>query len=261
MKTYQIKQVAQMAGVSVRTLHHYDQIGLLCPAFVGDNGYRYYSRDELMRLQEILFFKGMGVGLSEIAQILEKPDHERAQMLKKHKTRLEQDQRRQLQLIKTIERSIDELNGVKKMNVNDLYKGFSKEKQANYEKELIDIRGPAIAIEIDEAKKKLKVDAAGGEDQLIAQRMAELADIEGEIVLALQGGVSAESDDLDTIIGRHHNWVSQWWKKQPDQAAYIGLSQMYESHPDFVARYEALAPGLTAYLAKAMVAFAHRQLS
>lgn len=261
MKTYQVKQVAQMAGVSVRALHHYDQIGLLCPAFVGDNGYRYYTRDELVRLQEILFFKEMGIGLGAIAQVLEKPDRERAQMLKEHKTRLEQEQRRQLQLIKTIERSIDELNGVMKMNVNELYKGFSKKKQAAYEQELIDTHGPNMAKEVAEARQKLKDDQTRAGDGLIAHRMAELADIEGEIVLALQGGVSADDVALDKVVARHHNWVSQWWKKQPDQAAYVGLSQMYQSHSDFVARYEALAPGLADYLAKAMVAYAHRHLS
>ncbi|GLQ17140.1 MerR family transcriptional regulator [Maritalea porphyrae] len=260
MKTYQVKQVAQMAGISVRALHHYDQIGLLCPAFVGDNGYRYYTRDELVRLQEILFFKEMGIGLNEIAQILEEPDHERAKMLEQQKSRLEQDQRRQLQLIKTIERSIDELNGVRKMNVSDLYKGFSKEKQAAYEQELIDKLGPDMAKEIEDAKQKLKQDGLDGENQLIAQRMAELADIEGEVVLALQGGIAADDAELDNVIARHHNWVGQWWKKQPDQAAYIGLSQMYQSHEDFVARYEALAPGLTEYLAAAMVAYAKRHL-
>jgi len=167
MRTYTVKQVAMMAGVSVRTLHHYDQMGLLSPAFVGENNYRYYTRDELVGLQEIQFFKRMGLSLAQIRTAQGKPDNERAQMLECHKVRLEQEARRQLQLIKTIDRTIAELNGEKKMNLKELYEGFSEEKQKGFEQELINQYGKAMKEDIAAAQYKLERDANGGTNSRI----------------------------------------------------------------------------------------------
>ncbi|MFT6658062.1 MerR family transcriptional regulator [Maritalea sp.] len=260
MLSYRVKQVAQMAGVSVRTLHHYDQIGLLEPAYIGENSYRYYTRDELVKLQQILFFKDMGLSLSNIAKALKNSEAERAQVLIEHKKQLQMQARRQNQLINTIDRTIDELLGNEKMKVEDLYKGFSEEKQHEHEQWLIDNHGRDMKQSIDAARTKIETDAVGGREQLIAQRMAELQDIESEIILALQGGIACDDPALDEAITRHRNWVAKWWGRQPDHPSYIGLSQMYQSHPDFIARYEALAPGFTEYLGGAMASFANRCL-
>lgn len=77
MSGYTVKQVAKLSGVSVRTLHHYDEIGLLKPESVGANGYRYYGQDELLRLQQILFHRELGFPLAEIARVLDAPDFDR----------------------------------------------------------------------------------------------------------------------------------------------------------------------------------------
>lgn len=75
---YTIQKLAKLAGVSVRTLHHYDQISLFKPSRVGDNGYRYYGKPELLRLQQILFFRELRFSLETIRAVLERPDyHER----------------------------------------------------------------------------------------------------------------------------------------------------------------------------------------
>ncbi len=261
MKTYKVKQVAQLAGISIRALHHYDQIGLLAPAFVGENNYRFYTRDELVRLQHILFFKDMGLSLEEIRGALEKPRSEQAHLLAAHRDRLAQESRRQLQLLKTIDRTIAALNGAEKMKTQDLYKGFSEKKQAGYESLLIETYGPRMKTEIQAARAKLATDSDGGREHIIAQRMTELADIEGEIVLALESGVEPTDASLSDAISRHHKWVAQWWDKDLDQNSYIGLASMYKTHPDFVARYEAIAPGLTDYLVDAMTGFAKRHLN
>jgi len=258
MRSYRVKQVAQMAGVSVRTLHHYDQIGLLEPAYIGENNYRYYTRDELMKLHQILFFKEMGLSLDDIAKALEMPDTERAQLLVEHKQKLQIEARRQKQLIKTIDRTIDELMGNETMKVEDLYKGFSEEKQSGYEQWLAENYGPDVERSVIEARNQLE--SASGKNALIERRMLALQEIENDLILALQSGIGSDDTSLEPIIERHHSWVAQWWLKQPDQQSYIGLSQLYQSHPDFVARYEALAPGLTAFLVDAMVAFAKKHL-
>ena len=87
MGDYTVKQVAKLSGVSIRTLHHYDEIGLLKPARVGANGYRYYGRDELLRLQQILFHRELGFALDEIQKLLGAADFDRKAALRAHRER------------------------------------------------------------------------------------------------------------------------------------------------------------------------------
>lgn len=203
----------------------------------------------------------MGLGLGDIANVLEKSEADRADLLKKHKAEMERRAERQRQLIETIEKTIAELSGAEKMDVKDLYKGFSEETQRDYQQWLIEEYGEDMPRLIEEARQKLEKDASGGKEQLVAQRMAELADIEGELVLAMQGGIAPDTIALNEALSRHNNWVGQWWGKTPDQDSYSGLADLYKSHPDFVARYEALAPGFSDYLTTAMKSYAERVLS
>jgi len=260
MKTYTVKQVAHKAGVSIRTLHHYDQIGLLHPAYVGDNGYRFYTRDELLRLQEILFFKQMGFTLQQIEVTLSKDDAERTQIFQDHRKSIEQESRRQLQLLKTIDRTIADLTGETKMKTQDLYKGFSAEKQAEHVDWLLSNLDDKAQETLRMSKAKLVKDADGDKNTLIKNRMIELEKIEGELIMAMQSGVSDADEALNEPLRLHHSWVAQWWGHAPQKDAYIGLAEMYKSHPDFVQRYEALASGFATYLAASMTAFAHRNL-
>src|SRR6185503_20367649 len=85
---YTVKQLARLSGVSVRTLHHYDEIGLLKPSFLGENRYRYYGREELLRLQDILFHRELGVPLQEIGKLLATEGRDRVAILREHRERL-----------------------------------------------------------------------------------------------------------------------------------------------------------------------------
>ena len=88
MKKYSVKKLAKLAGVTVRTLHHYDKIDLLKPALRSDKHYRYYGQEELLRLQQILFYKELGFPLQEIKEILEDPDFDLIEALESHKKAL-----------------------------------------------------------------------------------------------------------------------------------------------------------------------------
>src|SRR5687767_2624703 len=129
MKDLTVKQLAAISGVTVRTLHHYDEIGLLKPASVGSNGYRYYARRELLRLQRILFHRELGVPLGSIAELLDLEDEDQVGVLLQHRARLAAERERYGVLIETIGRTISELKGETPMKNADLYKGFSPEKQ------------------------------------------------------------------------------------------------------------------------------------
>lgn len=133
-----IGDLATAAGVSIRTLRHYDEIGLLSPAFVGDNGYRYYGRDEFLRLQQIMLHREMQIPLKEIADLLERQGADYAALLAGHRERLAAEAKRYRQLLKTIDRTIAELESERDMKTNDLYKGFSNEKQEEYESWLVE---------------------------------------------------------------------------------------------------------------------------
>ncbi|MFV9503772.1 MAG: MerR family transcriptional regulator [Oscillochloridaceae bacterium umkhey_bin13] len=133
---YTVKQLAQLDGVSVRTLHYYDEIGLLKPASVGANGYRYYEETDLFRLQQILFFRELDLGLEQIKQIIVAPDFDLVTALQTHRHALEAKISRLQQLIVTVDRTIMHLVGEMKVRTMDkVFEGFNEEQQRQYQEE------------------------------------------------------------------------------------------------------------------------------
>src|SRR5579862_5444635 len=122
---YTVKQVAAMSGVSVRTLHFYDETGLLKPAYHGANSYRFYEQPQLLTLQQILFYRELGFELKRIKEILSQRKFERVAALKSHRQVLEKNATRTRTLIETIDKTIGHLKGTKKMKSEELFKGFS----------------------------------------------------------------------------------------------------------------------------------------
>lgn len=120
-----VKQVAAMSGVSVRTLHFYDETGLLKPAYLGANGYRFYEEAQLLTLQQILFYRELGFELKQIKRILGRRDFEIAAALQSHRKVLEKHFTRTRTLIETIDKTIQHLKGTKKMKTKEMFEGFS----------------------------------------------------------------------------------------------------------------------------------------
>src|SRR5581483_8213321 len=121
---YTVRQVASFSGVSVRTLHFYDELGLLKPAYVSANGYRYYEQPQLLALQQVLFYRELGFELKEIKSILARADFEKAAALESHRARLEKNLTRTQTLIATIDKTIDHVRGAKKMSNEEMFAGF-----------------------------------------------------------------------------------------------------------------------------------------
>jgi DNA-binding transcriptional MerR regulator len=122
---YTVKQVAAMSGVSVRTLHFYDEMALLKPAYTKANGYRIYKERQLLMLQQILFYRELGFELKRIKKILSQAKFEKVAALKSHRKVLEKNVTRTRTLIETIDRTISHLKGTKKMKSEELFMGFS----------------------------------------------------------------------------------------------------------------------------------------
>lgn len=256
-RTYTVSQLARLSGTSVRTLHHYDEIGLLKPASVGENGYRYYGREELLRLQSILLHREFGLALSEIAALLDRTDVDRIGALREQQARVAAEADRYRRLARTIDRTIAELEGRETVMDKQLYAGFSPEKQAEYEAWIIDKYGDDARPHIAAGREAM---AAMSPDQQ-AGWMAEIADLEADFARAMGDSIAPGDPVLDPILKQHHAWVAKTWKSPPRAEAYAGLGDLYTANPDFKARYEAIRPGLAAWMAATMKAYADRVLS
>ena len=255
MGTYTVKQLARLSGVSVRPLHHYDEIGLLKPAFTGENRYRYYGREELLRLQDILFHRELGVPLQEIRHLLDLSGRDRAAVLSEHREWLDQRIKRSRQLLRTIDRTIAELNGDGTMDDKDIYKGFAPEKQAEYEDWLVDRFGGNMRERIDESKAKLETLGKEG----IAARMAEGEAAGVALAKAFQAGTAADHPAIDPLLQRHHAWIAAMWNRACPPQAYAGLADLYLDHPDFRTKFDSDGgAGFTDWLTTAMKAHAAR---
>jgi DNA-binding transcriptional MerR regulator len=255
MSTYTVKQLARLSGVSVRTLHHYDEIGLLKPSFVGENRYRYYGREELLRLQDILFHRELGVPLADIGRLLETGGRDRVAILTEHRSALADRVKRSRQLLRTIDRTIAELQGEQAVKDKDLYKGFSPEKQAEYEDWLVDHCGEDMRQQIEDSKAKLATLDADGMAALMAEGEAAGA----ALAQAFKHGAVAKDAANDPLLARHRAWVSAMWDKACPPEAYAGLADLYLTHPDFRTKFDGDAgEGFTEWLTAAMKAYATR---
>lgn len=121
---YTVRQVADLSGISVRTLHFYDELGLLKPAYVNTNGYRHYEEPQLLTLQQILFYRELGFELKEIKSFLGRPDFEKASALKSHRSVLEKNFARMRALIATIDKTIEHVRGTTMMSTEEIFAAF-----------------------------------------------------------------------------------------------------------------------------------------
>ena len=252
IKSYSVGELARMSGVTVRTLHHYDAIGLLRPAHTALNGYRSYGRAEALRLQEILFYRSFGLSLADIASVLDKePDH--LSRLQQHRAALQEQMLHTAELLKSLDRTIIELTKGPDMANEDLYTPFDAATQTAHEEWLIDTYGADMAAAIATSKQAVAKLPDG-----IAGAMARLSDYETSLVAEFQQGRAADDGELDDILSKHRALMAELWGKPCPPEAYAGLADMYLSHPDFVARYERLAPRFSQWLPAAMKSYAGR---
>lgn len=251
---YTVNKLAKLSGVSVRTLHFYDEIGLLKPDFYGENNYRYYKEEQLLLLQQILFYRELGVPLNEIQRIIQSSDFDKIDALNSHKLILKNEIDRKTLLINTIDKTISHLKGKIKMSDIEMYEGFDLGKQQEYEKYLVDT-GTVSQEELDKSWENAK--GWKKKDWETFQKEADF--INQELVKAIQKDLSPSSLEVQGLIQKHYDWVKHFWS--PTQKSYIGLSQMYLNHSDFRDFYTAYHPKLLEYLTKAMKIFAEQKLS
>lgn len=254
---YTVKKLAKLSGVSVRTLHFYDEIWLLKPAYYGENNYRYYEEAQLLMLQQILFFRELGFQLSDIQRIIASPDFDKVKSLESHRKILKKNLDQTKILIETIDKTIAHLRGKAKMKDEELYYGFDSEKQKSYEKYLINRLGDTVKDSIEESNKKMKNWSKSEWDKFSKEWDAICKDL----ATLLKNNLKADSAEAQNVIRRHYQWLP--WKNTCTKEAYIGLGQGYTEFEwkKAFTPYDPSHPRLARFMAEAMKIFAERELS
>lgn len=236
---YTVKQLSNLAQVSVRTLHYYDEIGLLKPPSVGANGYRYYDDAALLRLQQILFYREIGLELTQIKDILDSPDFDVVSALRSHRSVMQARIERLHDLIRTIDGTIMHVTGEVSMSKKRLFEAFSDEKQKEYEREARLQWDPQI---VNQSVKRYN-------SYTQAQKEAignEGTQVYSDLVDALEAGKPGDHEDVQNILKRWHNHIRYFY--EPTLEILRGLGDLYTSHPDFIANFKKLHPDLPDYL-------------
>ncbi|MET0267880.1 MAG: MerR family transcriptional regulator [Duganella sp.] len=248
-----VKQIAKASGVSVRALHHYDHIGLLKPE-VGQNGYRYYGQEELLRLQRILFYRELGIPLAEIARMLDDPLFDTRAALIDLRQRIEVEIDRRRVLASTIDRTLALLDARKSLSAQGLFEGISREKQSQWEVELEERYGDPAADAIRQSNAAMANLSPAG----LVDFKAEIDAIHAAFVALIDRGATPDSVDVQALTALHYRWVRRSW--HPDADAYTALGTLYTDHEEFRFMYAALHPRLARFLADAMTIYAVRVL-
>ncbi|UQA90859.1 MerR family transcriptional regulator [Streptomyces halobius] len=253
---WSIAEVARMSGVTSRTLRHYDEIGLLPPAWSGSNGHRYYEEADLLRLQQILLMRELDLGLREIQAVLDSQAGQVA-VLREHHQRLLAERDRLETLARTVGRTIAELeegkddNDMVKINrPENLFEGFEPARSEAAAE--VQERWPRAW---DQAQQVIGTMSAEDMERWQREVTAQMIRI-AEFMVA---GTPVADPAVQAEVDAHYQGVCRFWT--PNAVAYKGLGQTYVDDPRFRTNYDKIADGLAVYQRDAMVVYADARLS
>jgi DNA-binding transcriptional MerR regulator len=244
---YTVQKLGKLAGISTRTLRYYDEIGILKPARINSSGYRIYGQAEVDRLQQVLFYRELGVSLDSIKNIVTKPSFDGAIALKEHREKL-LEKREQLDLlIATVDKTIAATEGRMEMSNKEKFEGFKQkmidDNESKYGEEIRKKYGNDT---IDKSNAKLKnmteeqYEAVTNLEQQVKETLAQ-AFATGDPA----GELAQKSADL------HKQWLTFYWTSYSKEA-HAGLVQMYVDDDRFKAYYDENQPGTAEFLRDAI---------
>ncbi len=239
--SYTVKQLAKMAGVSARTLHFYDEVGLLKPAQYGENGYRYYEDADMLRLQQILFYKELDFRLEEIRAIISAPDFDLVSALEGHRASLIKRAERLAHLIQTIDHTILHLKGKAEMSKKQFFEGFDEKQEAEYEKEALEMYDPET---VRASYKRWKSYTAADK-----QRIGEEGNAVYEAFLAAIP-LGPASPQAQAAAAAWHKHMQYFWS--PNDEQLLGIASLYTDDPRFRKNYDRIDPRLAEFVREAV---------
>lgn len=250
MKKYSVQQLSKLAGVSVRTLHHYDQIGLLKPAERSEKNYRFYGKAELLKLQQILFYKELEFSLKDITKILHDPDFDFLTALEFHQVELLRKADRVQQLLTTIDKTIHSLKNKKNiLKDQELYEGFSTKEITSIRNEVKKRWGANELLEVEErihelGSKGWNDHKAKGEE--INRLLADLMEMH------------PTEKQVQQAVAMHFKHLNFYYTVTKER--YEGLGKMYVEDERFKAHYDQYKEGLAIFLRDAIFIFCQNDL-
>ncbi len=247
---YTINELAKTAGISTRTLRYYDGCGLLFPARVSSNGYRIYGQKEVDRLQQILFYRALGVGLDEIKRILSAPDFDGERALEKHLDALMAKRGEIELLIENVKKTLQSIKGEIRMTDREKFEGFKEsliaENEEKYGAEVREKYGDEAA---DRANRKVR--------GMTQAQYAEAERLAGAYQEALKEAVR-QGDPAGELAQKacdlHRQWLCCYFDGYCSEY-HMGLARMYVDDPRFTAYYDNIAPGCAAFLRDAIAVY------
>ncbi|MFZ4452562.1 MerR family transcriptional regulator [Salibacterium aidingense] len=242
-----VKEVADIAGVSVRTLHHYDEIGLLTPEKTTNAGYRVYSDEDLERLQQILFYKELGFPLKKIKSILQDPSFDKKEALEWHRRILLEKRRRLEQMLSLVEQTLQQEKGEITMTNEEKFQGFDFTTNP-YEEEARKRWG-------DEAVDRSKANV----EEMSKHQQQAMAEEMNAIYRKLAGlrHLPPSSSEAQTAIAEWYKLLNTLGNYSPEM--FKGLGQMYVDDERFTKNIDSFGEGLAFFMRDAMEIYADRQ--
>ncbi|MBA3350452.1 MAG: MerR family transcriptional regulator [Actinobacteria bacterium] len=248
--SYSVGEVAQLAGVTVRTLHHYDEVGLLSPGGRSAGGYRRYNEGDLERLERVLFYRELGFPLEEIATILQESTDPSSHLRWQHRLLRERIVRLE-EMVGLIEKEMEAKQMGVSLTPEERFEIFGDFVPEDYEQEVKERWS-----DTDAYKQSQRRTAAYTKEDW-TQLKAEGSEIEQNLAAAMKEGVAADSDRAIELAEQHRQHITRWFY-ECGYDMHRGLGQMYVGDPRFSAHYESIAPGLARYISEAITANAAR---
>lgn len=254
---YTITKLAKLSGVSARALRFYDEIGLLKPAYSGENQYRYYEEEQLLMLQQILFFRELGFPLGDIQRIMDADDFDKIASLQTHKSALLASLERTTTLIKTIDKTISHLRGEITMNVEEFFDPIRLRNatiQKEYDAYMVS-NGILSQEELDNAWEKLgswtqaEWDKFKGDGDAFYRKMTD----------AMKVGLEPHSAEIQNLVHNHYLLVKPLWPF--NKASYLKLSDAYRNDANFHKFCAIYDEALLDFLVEAMEYYANHRLN
>ena len=245
---FTVKQLSKLAGITPRTLHYYDEIGLLKPSRVGDNGYRYYADDALLRLQQILLYRELDLPLENIRDILASRDFDVQGALASPRAALRQRIAHLERLIQTVDHTLAHLRGEIAMSEKQLFEPFNEEQQAEYEKEAMQMYDPET---VKASYKKWRNYTTADKQRIGEEGNAVYRDL----LAAMPKG--AASPEVQACIERWRRHMDYFWT--PNLEQLLGLADLYNDDPRFRANYDKIDPRLAPFMREAVNIYVKNQ--
>ncbi|MFD9333615.1 MerR family transcriptional regulator [Streptomyces sp. NPDC060028] len=250
---YSVGQVARFAGVTVRTLHHYDEIGLLSPSGRSHAGHRRYDDADLDRLQQILFYRELGFPLEEVSVLLDDPDSDPREHLRRQHALLSDRIDRLQQMAKAVEHAVEARNMGINLTPEEKFEVFGEFDPDQYAAEAEQRWGATDAYK-ESARRAASYTKA---DWLRIQHQAQ--DVNRRLAALLDSGAAADSEQAMDLAEEHRGWISGNHYDCPYEM-HTCLGEMYVADERFTAHYDAVRPGLAVFLRDAIMANAVRKV-